>query len=212
MPRIWNSCGDSIKPQAGLSGTLARRPRSWPPAYRLRRAQRRRLLELRRTEFSKAEQLERAASVIVEHTEIVGLPNISLHEREMRTIALSRKTNRNLVGDELLDPLAGQLPDQCGVKDRFVAGQNDDRAGSGHQHVGFHVRTSPRSRERYALRFCSYATIGRRKAAVELGEHILHKCGTDSRAIAINWPRLDRESSAAAGGIATSAPHAQTAS
>src|SRR5690349_1362775 len=93
-----------------------------PATLSLRRAQRRRLLELRRTEFIKAEQLERAASVIVEHTEIVGLPKIPLHEREMRTIALSGKTNRNLVGDELLDPLAGKLPDQHGVKHRIVAG------------------------------------------------------------------------------------------
>src|SRR5262245_22524116 len=39
-------------------------------AHGLCRMQRRRLAELRRTELIKAEQLERAASVIVEHTEI----------------------------------------------------------------------------------------------------------------------------------------------
>ena len=64
-------------------------------------------MEQRRAEFIETEQLERAASVIVEHAEIVGLPDIPLDKREMRTIALLSKTNRNLVGDEFLDPLAG---------------------------------------------------------------------------------------------------------
>src|SRR5262249_33936480 len=60
----------------------------------------------------------------------------------MRTIALSSKTNRDLVGDEFLDPLTGQLPDQRGVKNGSVAGQYHDRPGSGYQHVGFHLRAS----------------------------------------------------------------------
>ena len=62
-------------------------------------------MKQRRTEFIETEQLERAASVIVEHTEIVGFPDIPLHEREMRTIAFLSKTDRNLVGYEFLDPL-----------------------------------------------------------------------------------------------------------
>ena len=81
-----------------------------------------RVVEQRRSEFIKAEQLECAASVIIEHAEIVALPKVSLHEREMRTISLSGKTDRNLVADELLDPLAGQLPDQCAVEYGIVAG------------------------------------------------------------------------------------------
>ena len=43
-----------------------------------------------------------AANYRTLHDEIVGLPKIPLNQREMRTIALSGKTNRNFVGDELL--------------------------------------------------------------------------------------------------------------
>jgi len=71
-------------------------------------------MEQRWTEFPEAEQLESSASVVVEHSEIVGFPDIALHKREMRAIALFNKTTRNLIGNEFFDPFAGQLFDQRG--------------------------------------------------------------------------------------------------
>ena len=62
-------------------------------------------MEQRRTEFIETEQLERAASVIVEHAEIVGFPDIPLDKREMRTIAFLSKTDRNLVAMNFSIPL-----------------------------------------------------------------------------------------------------------
>src|SRR6516164_11862013 len=71
----------------------------------------------------------------------------------MRTIALLSKTDRNLVGDEFLDPLAGELLDQRGVNYGIVASQNDDRTGSGYQHVRFHLR-DPKAEGTHALPLC----------------------------------------------------------
>ena len=42
---------------------------------------------------------------MVEHTEIVGFPDIALHNREMRTIAFLSKTDRNLVAMNFSIPL-----------------------------------------------------------------------------------------------------------
>lgn len=73
-------------------------------------------MEQRRAEFTEPEQLERPASVVVEHTQIVGFQHIALHQREVRAVTLLGKINRNLVCDEFFDALTCQLPDQRSVR------------------------------------------------------------------------------------------------
>ena len=63
----------------------------------------------RRTELLETKQLERALSILIKHTEIIGFSEIPSHDREMSAITLFGKANRNFIGNEFFNALICKL-------------------------------------------------------------------------------------------------------
>src|SRR5713101_983459 len=83
-------------------------------------------------------QTKRPFAVEVEHPQIVSLLEVSHHDVEMSAVSLFGGLHGDFVGNELVDPLRSQLPQQHWILERGVRREDDQRSTSGKQQGGFH--------------------------------------------------------------------------
>jgi hypothetical protein len=112
VKRAFGALGRYEEPEDGANGVIDRPLDTAPLLLRL--------VQDRAAEFGQTEQAERALAVVVENAQIVALVQIPDHHIEMAAVALARELERELVRDELVDPLGTELVDQARLGDRSV--------------------------------------------------------------------------------------------